>query len=36
MYYSFACECKAGYILEKTYGKCIPIEECKTSHASDE
>ncbi|KAL6740031.1 hypothetical protein Aduo_013421 [Ancylostoma duodenale] len=31
MYYSFACECEAGYILEKTYGKCIPIEECRTA-----
>ncbi|KAL6740030.1 hypothetical protein Aduo_013420 [Ancylostoma duodenale] len=29
-YLSFVCECKPGYILDEVFGKCVPIEECKT------
>ncbi|RCN50047.1 trypsin Inhibitor like cysteine rich domain protein [Ancylostoma caninum] len=27
----FACECKPGYVLNDTYGECIPIEQCRTT-----
>ncbi|EYC29578.1 hypothetical protein Y032_0006g3048 [Ancylostoma ceylanicum] len=33
---SFVCECKPGYILDEAFGKCIPIEECKTENSSSE
>ncbi|KIH58963.1 hypothetical protein ANCDUO_10821 [Ancylostoma duodenale] len=31
MYLRFACECKPGYILDDIFGKCVPLEECKST-----
>ncbi|KIH66366.1 hypothetical protein ANCDUO_03303 [Ancylostoma duodenale] len=32
----FACECKAGYILDDYHGKCIRLSECKKDASTNQ